>query len=87
MSYGKCLVRMYVLQVRGPKTREWPRGIERLGEHAIRGDDDVSQRVEQDGNDDGGGDDLRVEHLDWSGLEADGGGGKELLVQGEVLGG
>ena len=58
-----------------------------------RGDDDVDQRVEQDGNDvgdddhDGGGDDLRVEHLDWSGLEADGGGGKELLVQGEVLGG
>ena len=50
----------------------------------------------QNGNDDGGyggddhdggGDDLRVEHLDWSGLEADGGGGKELLVQGEVLGG
>ena len=30
---------------------------------------------------------VRVEHLDWSGLEADGGGGKELLVQGEVLGG
>ena len=61
-----------------------------------RGDDDVDQRVKQDGNDDGGyggddhdggGDDLRVEHLDWSGLEADGGGGKELLVQGEVLGG
>ena len=52
-----------------------------------RGDDDVSQRVEQDGNDDGGGNDLRVEHLDWSGLEADGGRGKELLVQGEVLGG
>ena len=36
MCYGKCLVRMYVLQVRGPKTREWPRGIERLGEHAIK---------------------------------------------------
>ena len=52
-----------------------------------RGDDDVDQRVEQDGNDDGGGDDLRVEHLDWSGLEADGGRGKELLVQREVLGG
>ena len=54
-----------------------------------RGDDDVDQRVDQDGNDDGGydGDNLRVEHLDWSGLEADGGGGKELLVQGEVLGG
>ena len=53
-----------------------------------RGDDDVDQRVEQDGNDDGGyGGDDHDEHLDWSGLEADGGGGKELLVQGEVLGG
>ena len=83
---------MYVLQVRGPKTREWPRGIERLGEHAIK----RWRWCRSDGNDDGGyggddhdggGDDLRVEHLDWSGLEADGGGGKELLVQGEVLGG